>query len=275
MPRLQSPMASASPRAGPRRVRRLALLLAGLPAAASALDRFEIQVYQVDVNEPGQFGLETHANYTVKGETVPAYPGEVPPDGIFRLTFEPALGITRWLELGAYLQALASRGGGLDYGGFKLRAKLVVPREEEHGFFFGVNVEVGRVPVSVEEHGWANEIRPIVGWNDGTWLLDLNPIFGYALTGPDALRVDLEPAAKVTWNTKAGLALGLEWYAELGYVDALLPLSGQSHYLFAVLDLAPARGQPEGPWELNLGVGVGLGAADQQFLMKAIVGRAF
>ena len=253
----------------------LILLLAGLPAAASALDRFEIQVYQADVNEPGQFGLEVHANYTIQGETVPAWPGEVPPDGVFRLTFEPALGLTRWLELGGYLQTFVSPGGGLEYGGFKLRAKVVAPREEEHGFFYGVNVEVGRVPVSVEEHGWANEIRPILGWNDGTWLLDLNPIFGYALTGPDAFRVDLEPAAKVAWNTHAGFALGVEWYAELGYVDALLPFSEQSHYLLAVLDLAPTRGQPEGPWELNLGLGVGLGAADQKLLVKAIVGRGF
>ena len=79
------------------------LLLAGFPLAAPALDRFEIQVYQADVNEPGQFGVEVHANYTVKGETVPVYPGEVPPDQVFRLTLEPALGVTRWLELGGYL----------------------------------------------------------------------------------------------------------------------------------------------------------------------------
>lgn len=250
------------------------LLLAGFPLAAPALDRFEIQVYQADVNEPGQFGVEVHANYTVKGETVPAYPGEVPPDQVFRLTLEPALGVTRWLELGGYLQAFVSPGG-VDYGGFKLRAKLVLPREEEHGFFFGLNMEVGRVPVSVEEHGWANEFRPILGWSDGTWLLDLNPIFGYALSGPDKFRVDLEPAAKVAWNTQAGFALGVEWYAELGYVDALLPASQQSHYLLAALDLAPARGQPGGPWELNLAAGAGLGAADQKLLVKVIVGRGF
>ncbi len=255
--------------------RGLAVLLAAVPAAAAAFDRFEIQVYQADVNEPGRFGLEVHANYTAQGETAPAWPGEVPPDGVFRLTFEPALGVTRWLELGGYLQTFVGPGGGLEYGGVKLRAKLVGPRQEERGVFYGVNVEVGRVPVSVEEQGWANEIRPILGWNDDTWLLDLNPIFGYALSGPDRFRVALEPAAKVAWNSQAGFALGAEWYGELGYADALLPLAEQSHYLFAVLDLVPARGQPEGPWELNLGVGFGLGAADQKVTVKAIVGRGF
>lgn len=252
-----------------------ALLLAAAPLAAAALDRFEIQVYQAEVNEPGRFGLEVHANYTLEGETVPAWPSEVPPDQVFRLTFEPALGVTRWLELGGYLQTFVAPAGGLQYGGFKLRAKMVAPREEGDRFFYGVNVEVGRVPSSVEEYGWANEIRPILGWSDGTWLLDLNPIFGYALSGPQAFRVDLEPAAKVAWNTQAGFAVGVEWYAELGYLDALLPLSEQSHYLFAVLDLVPARGQAEGPWELNLAVGAGLGAADQKAVVKAIAGRSF
>ncbi len=259
----------------PRGLGLAALLLSGLPSAAPGLDRFEIQVYQADVNEPGHLGLEVHANYTVEGETVPAYAGEVPPDHVFRLTLEPALGVTRWLELGGYLQSFIAPGGGVEWGGWKLRAKLVVPREEDRGFFFGVNVELGRVPVSVEEHGWANEIRPILGWNDGTWLLDVNPIFGYALSGPDRFRVDLEPAAKAAWNTQAGFSLGAEWYADLGYVDALLPASRQSHYLLGVLDLTPARGQPESPWELNLGAGAGLGAADQKVLVKAIVGRSF
>lgn len=253
-----------------------ALALLAAPALAAAIDRFEVQVYEAEVNDPGQPALELHLNFTAKGERQPAYPGEIPPHHAFRATLEPALGITPWLELGAYLQTLAAPGEGVRLAGGKARAKLVAPRREGDRFFYGVNVEVGRVIKAVEEEGWANEIRPIVGWTDGTWLLDLNPIFGYALTGADRFRVDLEPAAKVSWNTQKGFALGVEWYGELGFVDALLPPSRQAHYLFGVLDLVPPSGREGGPWELNLAVGGGASkAADQQLLVKMIVGRSF
>jgi len=253
-----------------------ALALLAAPALAGAIDRFEIQVYEAEVDDPGHAALELHLNYTAKGERSPAHPGEIPPHHTLRMTLEPALGVTPWLELGAYLQALAAPGQGARIAGGKARAKLVVPRREGERFFYGVNVEVGRVIRGVAEEGWANEIRPIVGWSDGTWLLDLNPIFGYALTGPDRFRVDLEPAAKVSWNSQRGFALGMEWYGELGFVDALQPLSRQAHYLFAVVDLVAPAGKEGGPWELNVAVGGGIGkAADQQLLVKMIVGRSF
>jgi len=228
--------------------------LLAIPAPAPALDRFEIQVYQPDINAPGELGLELHTNFTVRGDREPAFPGEIPPHHAFRMTLEPALGVTSWLELGA---------------------KLVAPHQET-GFFIGLNVEVGRVPGAVEQAGWSNELRPFLGWTDGTWLLDLNPIVGYALTGADRFRADLEPAGKVSWNSQRGFALGLEWYAELGFADALLAPRDQSHWLFAVVDLAEAAGREKGPWELNLAVGGALtGAADQRVIVKAIVGRSF
>jgi len=254
----------------------LALTLALLsPAPAVALDRFEVQVYQGELNDPGQLGLEAHANFTARGERAAAYPGETPPRHAFRLTLEPALGVTSWLELGAYLLTQAAPGRGYRLEGGKLRVKLIAPHGET-GPFYGLNLEVGRASKAVEEQGWANEVRPIVGWTDGAWLLAVNPIFGSALSGPQKLRVDLEPAAKVSWNTGRGFALGAEWYAELGFVDALLPWSRQAHYLLAALDLAEAAGREKSPWEINLAVGGGVtAAADQQLLVKAIVGRAF
>jgi len=252
-----------------------ALSLALLPSLAASLDRFEVQVYEAEINDPGQLALEAHANYTIRGERQPAFPGETPPHHAFRLTLEPALGVTSWLELGAYLQTQAAPGRGYEVVGGKLRVKLIAPHAET-GLFYGVNVELGRVSKAVEEEGWANEIRPIVGWTDGTWTLVANPIFGSALSGPERLRVDLEPAAKASWNTGHGFAVGAEWYAELGFVDALLPFARQAHYLLAVVDLAELPGRERGPWELNLAVGGGISSgADQQLLAKVIAGRSF
>jgi len=69
-----------------------AALLATLPCAA--MDKFEIQVYEGGHNDPGQASAELHTNYTLRGEKLPAYTGETPPDGALRFTLEPALGIT-------------------------------------------------------------------------------------------------------------------------------------------------------------------------------------
>lgn len=264
----------------------------GWSVSASAGDLFEIQVYEAEVNRPWQPGLEAHLNYTLSGRESPAYAGEQPPDHVFRLTLEPALGITEFLEVGAYLQNMMNGDGHYQFSGFKLRTKWVVPRRYTGAFFLGINAEIGRVPRAVEAEGWANEFRPILGWYNGYWLFDINPIFGYALSGPDKLRPDFEPAGKVGYNTQYGFLVGAEYYAGLGYLSALpAPRSEQDHLLFLTLDLAepagvhaePAGKQPapapedeEEEWELNLGLGRGLTTATpQQWILKAIVGRAF
>ncbi len=247
-----------------------------LPPPAAALDRFEIQVYEPDLLEPRQLGLELHSNYTVRGERAPAYSGEIPPHRTARFTLEPALGVTSWLELGAYAQMLVAPGEGARFGGVKVRAKMVAPGWLPGNFFLGLNVEVARVPLAVAEEPWASEIRPFVGWR-GRWLLvDLNPIIGYAFTGKDSFRPDFEPALKVSVNTQLGFAVGAEYYAEMGFVDAPTPLRDQAHYLFGVVDLAAPAGGSEPDWELNVALGGGVTrAADQAFVVKTIVGRSF
>ena len=259
----------------------LALLLAAAPAGA--LDRFEIQVYDAEINAPGRFGLELHLNYTVSGIEEPEWPGAIPPDRLGRITLEPAVGVTEWLELGGYAQLYAGPGGEGGFGGFKLRAKLVLPERvrSELGWpvFLGLNVEVGKVPTSLEQDGWANEFRPIVGFRSRSWLLSVNPIFGYALTGPHRFQAEFEPCAKVAWNTQRGVALGAEYYGGLGPFSGFLPVEQQEHLLFAVLDWAQPEREAEvapSPWELNLGVGFGLTeATGQHLVVKAIVGRSF
>ena len=84
-----------------------ASVLVGLPPPASAMDRFEIQVYEPDMNKPGQFALELHSNYIIKGARQSECHGQVPADRA---------------------------------------AQFTAP------FFFGINVEVGRVPRPDRSH---------------------------------------------------------------------------------------------------------------------------
>jgi hypothetical protein len=253
------------------------LLLAAPHARALAMDKFEIQVYQGEHDDPGQASVELHGNYTIAGHTQPAYAGEIPPDGVLRFTLEPALGITSWLELGAYLQTMVAPNAGTRFAGWKLRTKLILPERLGLPVVLGINVEIGRVPKSVEDAGWANEFRPIIGLPLGRFTFTFNPLFGFALTGTEAGKPDFEPALKAKWSSNLGFAVGLEHYAALGRFDqGFVGLREQEHLTFAVLDLEPAAGEPESPWELNVAVGRSLtDATPQRWLLKAIVGRAF
>jgi hypothetical protein len=253
-----------------------ALLLVALVAApARAGDLFELQVYEGDLQRPGQLGLELHLNLTFRGQTTPGWPGEVPPDQVARATLEPSLGLTPYLELGAYLQGYASPSGS-GSGGWKLRTKWIVPAELGLPLRLGLNIEVAHLPTTVDQATWSLEFRPIVAWAGGRWVISFNPIVGLPLSGPDHGQATLEPALKARWDTHLGGALGLEWYADSGRLAAPESLQAQSHLLLATFDLLPRPGEPEGPWELNLGVGGGLTAETPQVLVaKAIVGRTF
>ncbi len=259
-----------------RRLAVVLLLAAALPPSARGLDRFEIQVYEPELNEPGRFGVELHSNFTARGARAPAFPGEIPPYHTARFTLEPAYAVNDWLELGAYLQTHVAPSQGFRYAGSKVRAKMVAPRFLGERFFLGLNVEVGRVPSEVAEEGWANELRPFLGYEDKWLLVDVNPIVGYSLSGKDKFRPELSPAAKLSVNTQLGFAVGAEYYAGLGFIDAILPLRQQAHYLFGVIDLVPGAGRPSSAWAVNLAVGGGLtDGADQQLIVKTIIGRSF
>ncbi|HVP67670.1 MAG TPA: hypothetical protein VMT17_10465 [Anaeromyxobacteraceae bacterium] len=250
-----------------------AALLGALPARA--IDPFEIQVYGPDIDAPGEPSLELHLNFTWDGQGAPA-PGALPALHAGHYTLEAALGALDWLELGAYLQTLSAPGFGFRYAGFKLRAKMVVPRRVTGAFFLGLNVEVGRVPSLVEPSAWSLELRPILGWSDDWLYVAVNPIFDLALAAPDPLRLDLGPCAKAEVNTQVGFGVGLEYYAELGFLDAVGAPSQWQQVLFLALDLLSPHGGEESPWELNLGVGRGLTAATpQQWIAKVIAGRSF
>ncbi len=256
--------------------RLLATLACAAALPAAAFDRFEIQVYEAEINEPGHFGLELHSNFTSRGSRTSAYPGEIPPWHTARFTLEPAVGVTSWLELGAYLQLFDAPAHGFQYAGSKVRAKLLAPKLLGEHFFLGLNVEVGWVVKELEQDQWANELRPFLGWQDGWLLVDANPIIGLALSGKDRFRPVFEPAAKVAVNTQLGFAVGAEYYAELGFIDDLLPARGQSHYLFGVMDLVEPHGGARSHWEINLAVGGEIsGPTAEQLIVKTIIGRSF
>jgi hypothetical protein len=77
----------------------LALMLKSVSAVAYD----EIQVYDMGINQLGQFALEMHSNYVINGRRQPGYPGELPPDGQLAFTPEFSYGWSKHLELGLYV----------------------------------------------------------------------------------------------------------------------------------------------------------------------------
>jgi hypothetical protein len=253
-----------------RRASIAALLGLLLPRRAQAVDAFEIQVYDGTANAPGVPSVELHANTTPIGLETAQQP-EVPPDNQTHLTLEPALGITPFWEIGAYFQTAFLGDGQFTYAGVKLRSKFVTKPGWNPHWRLGVNLEVSLLPQKFEAGRWGTEVRPIAAFEDEHWLFAVNPIIDTALAGPgSADGPSFEPAMMAKIKIEGSVALGLEYYANLGPIASPAPLPSQEHYLFEAFDLLSVE-----RFELNAGIGEGLTAASNSLVVKLIVGYAW
>lgn len=242
------------------------LALAMLPGLAAAALSDEIQVYADDINAPGERGLELHVNTTPEGRSVPDYPGEVVPNHGLRITPEFSYGITKAWEAGLYVPVnFDSRGRG-ELAGAKLRLKwLPVKGEEEGGWFFGVNTELSRLREKFSQSRDGLELRIMGGYRAADWLLAVNPVFGWDLSsGFRKGTPDLSLGIKAMRSLNEHVALGAEYYSELGTTSRILPMREQANTLYAAIDVG-LQG-----WGFNFGVGRGLTNAADRWTVKAI-----
>jgi len=93
-----------------------------LTSVSHAVLQDEIQVYDDEINEKGEYSLELHVNTTPNGIKTPSYRGEVMNAGNTRLTPELAYGLGHGLEAGLYLNTVFN-GGNWEYAGYKARLK--------------------------------------------------------------------------------------------------------------------------------------------------------
>jgi hypothetical protein len=172
--------------------------LAVFAAAAGYAQTDEIQVYDAEINQPGQFSLQLHNNYTPVGRERPDFTGGIAPSHTLNGVPEWALGITEWLELGAYAPLYSRTGTGrLVIDGAKLRAEFVVPHAADRSFFYGVNFELSFNARYWERTRNSGEIRPIIGGRIGPVDLIVNPILDTSFSGSGFARLRARVAASL------------------------------------------------------------------------------
>lgn len=228
----------------------------------------EIQVYLDDTSAQGKFGVDVHNNFVFQGARVPGYVGEQPPAHTYRLTPEFYYGLTDTLEAGLYVLTTRPSGGDAHVDGVKARIKYIAPHDKEQGVFVGANLEVGRSSLRVSPTPWNAELKGILGYRTGPWMVAINPNVDWSLSprgGPVSFGVD----AKLAYAINAKSQIGLESYNELGPIAHPDGLGANGKYVFAVLDQAFER------FDLNIGLGKGVTQDADRWLLKFIVGTHF
>ena len=239
------------------------VLLAVSAGVAHAADE-EIQVYEDDLDKPGQFGLDTHINYVLANTAGPDYPGQQPSVDRVRITPEWSYGLTRTVELGLYLPLADFRDNQFTLDGYKMRVKWIAPHPESQNWYWGANFEIGQVDKRLDINPWNAELKGIVGWHDARWDLAFNTNIDWAVAGPDRQPASVQLATKVAYKLNPKLALGVESYDGIGDFDRFR-FGGSGHEIYGAVDATL------GKWALNAGVGYGYSGEPDHWTLKMIV----
>src|SRR2546427_3984060 len=173
---------------------RVLVLVLLCAAAARAQDAFEIQVYDVSTAPPLTAGVEVHLNGVLRGSEQPSAAGELPTHHVAHATLEPHLGLTEWLEAGAYLQSALRPDGTYDYAGTKLRMKARLLEPAFGWLRLALNAELSWIPAAYEAARRGGELRPLPEAHRGRLGLWGNPIVSFGLSG--GVHPHLEPWPK-------------------------------------------------------------------------------
>ena len=247
----------------------LAALILGA-TSARAQDPFEIQVYEYVTVPKGKWNLETHFNHVQRGTRV--FEGLVAPsEHRTHLTFELTRGITNWFELAGYLVTARQDGDAPEYVAWRVRPRVRVPPSWKLPVGLSLSTEVAFPKDEYDEADATLEVRPIIEWGRGRFLLDLNPVIGRALKGPGSGEGwDFEPGVRLGWTVSKKLDLSLEYYGSTGVLSDPLPAREQVHQFF-----------PGGDWQItenvvfNFGVGFGATTAGNRLVYKTRLGWLF
>jgi hypothetical protein len=235
------------------------------PRFAHAVD--EIQVYNGDINEVGQFSVQQHLNYAITGRTQPDFPGGLVPNHALNGTPEFAYGVTDWFEAGLYIPWAVNAQRQFLSNAFKLRTLFVTPDASKRDFFYGINFEYDFTTPPFSPTRFGMEVRPIIGWRNPQWEFIVNPIMDFAFGAGGNLT--FAPNARLARKLGEDFFIGVEYYSDLGAPGNFASFQNQAHQLFAVTDFKV------GEIDVDIGLGYGLTTGSDQWMVKTILSYAF
>lgn len=239
-----------------------------IPFLITAQDNYEIQVYGSQTQPKNSTIFELHSNYTFNGEKE-MIDGVIPSNHSLHETLEITQGITNNFEIGAYLFTNYTPGYGYRVIGTHIRPRIMAPEEWKLPVGLSLSAEIGYQSSEYANATWSLELRPIIDKQWSKLYISFNPTFGIALKSEYSNAVPaFEPNIKAAYNFFTNLALGVEYYGEMGAVNSIESLPMQNHAIFLAGDVL---NNPH--WEFNAGAGFGLTPATDGFVFKVIVGR--
>jgi hypothetical protein len=247
----------------------LALFFFCINANAAFLD--EIQVYDGEINAPGEFGIELHVNTTVRGNSSPEFDSQRTSQSGTRLTPEFTYGLSKTVELGFYLPTIYTPGYGYELAGYKPRLKwLPIQADENSPWSLGVNFEYSDLKWGMELPRKGLESRFIIGWENSKWSLAFNPILSIAFSDGQDRTPNFYYGARSIYKLDSALSgIGLEYYQGVGPINSFPVNNSQAKQVFAIFESKAERGFMNN-FDLHFGVGFGWDSADT-FTLKLIL----
>jgi hypothetical protein len=230
----------------------------------------EIQVYDGEINKPGEVGLELHVNTSPNGKSSLAFDRERVTDRGLRITPELSYGLTDAFELGLYIPTIYTPQYGYELAGYKPRIKWMPIRAgENQPWSAGINVEYAKLKTGMSESAKSSEVRFILGYEGQDWRLAMNPILEKNFSPRTENTPELEMNFRAIFKQEGKMkGIGLEYYHALGLYNNFSPASEQSKQLFLVTEFEFKEG-PFKDWDMHFAAGKGWDGADP-FMIKMI-----
>jgi len=232
-----------------------------------AQENYEIQVYASPTMTKGNTIFELHSNFTFDGEKN-VVDKVVPSHHSLHETLEITHGIMENFEIGFYLFTNYTQSHGYKVVGSHIRPRITVPRKWNWPVGASLSTEFGYQKREYSSETWNIEIRPIIDKQWKNFYVSFNPTFGIPLKSDSNIHTpSFEPNLKASFTIRK-VALGVEYYGDVGVLNEVPDLSEQSHALFIVADL-----YFDPRWEINLGPGFGLTKNTDDLVFKILIGR--
>ncbi|MBU3576593.1 hypothetical protein [Polynucleobacter sp. UK-Kesae-W10] len=207
-----------------------------------------------------------HSAYEVETNLFQAPSSQNLTTNVFQTRLEYGYGITEKSELGA--NVYLSNYNGVSYvNGGKLSHMYIPTHDEEGLWHYGVKNEINYIQDVLGTQTTYYELTPILAIQLQAWRLTINPSVDITLNKNST--VTFSPSAKVAYSLTAVTDIGIEYYADNVPNKSLYSLTQQPHTAYLVLDTKYQK------TELNLGVGKGVTATSDNWVVKLIAAFHF